>query len=121
MGVMSEHELAGLGFANKDSKSDITKFALEHLGSEAENKVIQNTEFGKEDIYWVTALEILDSLIIRRYCFDVEKRNIVRNLKNRFYLSRISLGRQGRKEITEILKNEVNFMGMMPNTNQELK
>lgn len=121
MSAVEDHEIAGLGFTNKDKSSEITKFALEHLSSDAENKVIQNSDFAKDDIYWVTGLEILDALVVKRFCYSTELRNIVSNLKNRMYLSRISLKRQGRKEITDMVKSEVSYMGMMPQMKEQLK
>lgn len=79
--------------------------ALDILFSNNENYIIQTSDFSDQDIRMSTALEIIDLLVMERFCFDAKHKLAFRELKKRIYMMKVSKGRMGRTEIFDSLGN----------------
>lgn len=120
MSLANDDELGSLHMAGgKTEKDDITKQALKVLWSNEPSKIIQSTEFEKQDLVWVTALELVNHFVIKPFCFDRKKRDNFQEIINRIYQSRVSLDRKGRTELFESMKAEQNIFSMFDNMKRE--
>lgn len=87
-------------------KAEVTKEILNNLFSDDSSKIIQNTDFKRHELPSIFGLEIINHVLIKRFCFDKFLRDNFQNLINRTYQARVSIDRQGRKELGEMLKQE---------------
>lgn len=104
--------LFGMGGNPDDDKARLNRELLEHIRSKNSKDVMQNSDLSKNDMYSMMALEILDSVIGSKFITNKNQRNFIREAIDRLYLVRVSLNRQGRKEMFDSMRNETNYMMM---------
>lgn len=107
MGLIEEGSLGDLGGVSEAQiKADVTKEIVKNIFSDDDAKIIQNTQFDRAEMPGVFALELVNHFLIKRFCHDKFLRTNFQEAINRLYQSRVSLDRQGRKELLESLKTE---------------
>jgi len=103
--------LGDVGEKLGNKRDEIIKVALDFVTSNDPNKVIQSTDFDKKDMTWVVPLELINGFVIQEFC-DVDNCNRFQNVLNKLYQARVSIGRKGRTEVFDSIKNEQNFYAM---------
>lgn len=113
MGVVTSSD-EGFNFLGGDRQiNELMKEGIQVLFSEDSKNIVQSTELEKSDIFWSSGLEILYHLVIEPYCYDRYKVEHIRNVIDRLYQIRVSLKREGRKEIFNAMKQEQQFNTML--------
>lgn len=101
---VDKDELGSLGILTGSSDNPVINYALNHIASTDPDKILQNTELKFDDLYWVTALNILDMFVITPFCKNRAMIQHFRKFRDRTLLSLVSLKREGRKEIFDAMK-----------------
>lgn len=102
-------------------KAELTKELMRHVFSEESSKIIQNTQIKEHELPTVYALEMMNHFLLKRFCMDKFLRQNFQAFIDRFYQARVSLDRQGRKELFDALKTESIGLSLGLQQNEEIK
>jgi len=122
MPLIDEGSLGMLGneMSEVKIKAEVTKEIIKNVFSDDSRKIIQNTEFKRDELPHVFALELVDHFVIKRFCGKKHLRDNFRSAIDMMYQARVSIERKGRIELLDTLKNEqigLNFgMQQQPQT-----
>jgi hypothetical protein len=104
----------------KESNPDVqhmrlTNKVIDTIFSSNVFKLLQVSVFNNENPKFYTfamSLEILNSMLIERFVLDEDKRQSFRDLINKFYAGRVSIGGVGREQFFKALSNQLNQMDL---------
>lgn len=107
MGLVQEGSLGELeSYDPAKVKAEMGKEILNNLFSDESGKIVQNTEFKRHELPAIFALELVNHVLIKGHCHDKFLRDNFQAMIDKNYQVRVSLDRQGRAELKDMLKQE---------------